>query len=197
MQPPFYSSAAAKAASRDSATSASLANVPVSPELPKLPPKILVVGVAEMVVSNDVAAELVTYSLGSCLGLAIYDPVNRVGGLLHMMLPDSAIDPGKARTCPCMFVNTGVPRLFHAVYELGGQKARLVVKVAGGAQFLDDHHIFNIGERNLQALTLLVGRNGSSIHASAVGGRISRTLRLNLETGRVSIHSPGFQPSNL
>ena len=78
----------------------------------------LVVGVADMVASNDGNAELVTYSLGSCLGVTVYDPVKKVGGLLHLMLPDSRIDPKKAVAAPFMFVDTGVPLLFKTVFNL-------------------------------------------------------------------------------
>ena len=62
----------------------------------------ITVGIADMQVSNDPDAMLVTYSLGSCIGVMIYDPVVRVGGMLHYMLPDSNLDQVKARTRPCM-----------------------------------------------------------------------------------------------
>src|SRR5262245_51470130 len=68
------------------------------------PKKTLVVGVADMVVSNDAGSEIVTYSLGSCLGITVYDPAKKVGGLLHLMLPDSSIDSEKAVKAPFMFV---------------------------------------------------------------------------------------------
>ena len=146
---------------------------------------------ADMVASNDPSAELVTYSLGSCLGITIYDPMKKVGGLLHVMLPDSSIDSVKAASAPFMFVDTGVPRLFHAVYNLGAERRRLIVKVAGGAQLLDQEGIFNIGERNHKALSALLARNGLAIHASDVGGLSSRTLRVDMTNGNVSIKSPG------
>jgi len=155
------------------------------------PRKSLVVGVADMVVSNDPSAELVTYSLGSCLGITIYDSAKKVGGLLHIMLPDSKIDAVKAVSAPFMFVDTGVPRLFQAVYSLGAERHRLTVKVAGGASLLDEKGIFNIGERNHQALSGLLARNGYAIHARDVGGLSSRTLRMDLTTGNVTIKPPG------
>lgn len=151
----------------------------------------LVVGVADMVASNDGNAELVTYSLGSCLGVTVYDPVKKVGGLLHLMLPDSRIDPQKAVTSPFMFVDTGVPRLFKTVFNLGGERSRVIIKVAGGAQFLDDQRIFNIGERNILAFEEMIYRNGLAVHARDTGGLNSRTLRFDLATGNVTIHSPG------
>jgi len=156
------------------------------------PRKTLVVGVADMVVSNDASAELVTYSLGSCLGITIYDPVKKIGGLFHVMLPDSTIDSVKAAGVPFMFMDTGLPRLFHAAYNLGADRSRLSVKVAGGAQLLDERGVFNIGGRNFQALTDLIARNGLVIHSQDVGGMSSRTLRLDLANGNVTIKSPGF-----
>jgi chemotaxis protein CheD len=158
------------------------------------PRKTLVVGVADMVASNDSSAELVTYSLGSCLGIMIYDPVKKVGGLLHLMLPDSTIDSVKAGTMPYMFVDTGVPRLFHAAYQLGADRSRLVVKVAGGAQMLDQQGIFNIGLRNFAALEKIISHNGLRIHAADTGGLSSRTVRLDLTSGTVSIKTPGANP---
>ena len=155
------------------------------------PRKTLVVGVADMIVSNDSSAELATYSLGSCLGITLYDPARKVGGLLHVMLPDSRTDPIKAASTPFMFVDTGVPRLFQAVFSLGAERRRLVTKVAGGAQPLDGNGVFNIGERNHQALIGLLAGNGYAIYGQDVGGISSRTLRLDLTTGKVTITSPG------
>ena len=161
-------------------------------------PKInLVVGVADMNASNNAGTELVTYSLGSCLGVTVYDPIKKVGGLLHLMLPDSGIAPAKAMTAPYMFVDTGVPQLFKTVYSLGGNRSRLIIRVAGGAQFLDDRNTFNIGERNIRAFDEIIARNGLTIHARDVGGFNSRTLRFDLATGNVTIHSPGCPLRNL
>ncbi|HEX9046724.1 MAG TPA: chemotaxis protein CheD [Verrucomicrobiae bacterium] len=156
--------------------------------------KTFVVGVADVVVSNDGSAEIVTYSLGSCLGVTIYDPIKRIGGLLHLMLPDSKIDPAKGAVSPSMFVDTGVPRLFHAAYHLGADRSRLLVKVAGGANLLDQQGIFNIGARNFNALEKLLGQNGLKVHAADIGGLSSRTMRLDLANGNVSIKTPGGQP---
>jgi chemotaxis protein CheD len=155
------------------------------------PRKTYVVGVADMVASNDSSAEIVTYSLGSCLGITIYDPVKKVGGLLHLMLPDSKIDAAKAASAPFMFVDTGLPRLFHAVYNLGGDRHRLQVKVAGGAHMLDQQGIFNIGGRNFDALEKLLAQNGLKAHATDVGGLSSRTVRLDLTNGNVTVRTPG------
>lgn len=157
----------------------------------------LVASVADLVASNDPGAELVTYSLGSCLGVTVYDPISKVGGLLHVLLPDSRIDPVKAASVPCMFVDTGVPVLFKTVFSLGGERSRLIVKVAGGAQFLDEQNTFNIGKRNVQAFEEIISRNGLAIHARDLGGFTSRTMRFDLSTGDVSLHTPGSEPHSL
>jgi chemotaxis protein CheD len=149
----------------------------------------VVVDIADYKVSNDPNTILITYSLGSCIGLTIYDPAARVGGLLHFMLPESTLSPEKAQANPAMFCDTGVPRLFHAAYELGAQKSRLQVKVAGGAMLLDENGTFNIGKRNYLALRKLLWKNGVLIDAEDVGGAISRTVSLNLGTGAVIVKS--------
>ncbi len=156
------------------------------------PRKSFVVGVADLVVSNDSSADIVTYSLGSCLGVTVYDPVKKIGGLLHFMLPNSSIDAAKAASAPFMFADTGVPRLFHAVYSLGADRSRLAIKVAGGAQLLDQQGVFNIGARNFDAFSKLLAQNGLQVHATDGGGLSSRTVRLDLANGQVSVKCPGL-----
>jgi chemotaxis protein CheD len=93
-----------------------------------------------------------------------------------------------------MFVDTGVPRLFHATYNLGADRGRLMIKVAGGAQLLDQQGIFNIGARNFDALQKLLAQNGLKAHDTDVGGLSSRTVRLDLTTGLVTVKTPGSTP---
>lgn len=151
----------------------------------------VVVGVGEMAVSNNPNVVLSTYSLGSCLGVAIYDPVTRVGGLLHAMLPDSGIHPAKASVHPAMFIDTGIPALFRAAYELKADKHRIRVIVAGGAQILDSQGFFNIGKRNIDALTTLLASHRLQITAQQIGGLVNRTLYLNVNTGVINLKVSG------
>lgn len=148
-----------------------------------------IVGVADMKIATQPGDQLVTYALGSCLGIAIHDAVASVGGLLHVMLPLSTIDLEKAGENPYMFVDTGVPRLFLACYQAGAQKQRLVVKVAGGAsvhgEAADDH--FQIGKRNFVMLRKLLWKNGVLLHAHDVGGTHSRALTLTIGSGAVTL----------
>jgi len=147
-----------------------------------------------MIASNDATALVVTHSLGSCIAVVAYDPTVRAGGLLHLMLPDSSIDTGRAAQSPYMFADIGVPKLFHAVYALGAVKGRLQVKMAGGAQFLDEKRIWNIGERNIQAVYDILLRNNVVVQAADVGGRAVRTVRLDLNNGQVSVQTVGREP---
>ena len=158
------------------------------------PRKQLIVGMGDMLTSNDASASLVTYSLGSCVGVAIYDPIAKVGGLLHAMLPEASINPERAAQRPFMFVDTGLPAMFHAVYALGGLKHRLIVKLVGGAEFLDEKKIFRIGQRNVAATKAMLERNGVSLAASETGGHESRTVRLDLSNGNFTLDIPGKTP---
>ena len=153
----------------------------------------VVVGIAELRLSADPAERLVTYALGSCLGIAIHDPVAKVAGLLHAMLPTSTIDAEKARRSPAMFVDTGVPLLFRESYKLGARKERIVVRVAGGAHAAaEGADQFQIGKRNVIALRKLLWKNGVLLHAHDVGGvQTSRTVYLEVASGLFTIRSNG------
>ena len=93
-------------------------------------PKPVVVGMADLKVTDRPDDTLITYALGSCLGIVVHDPVAHVAGMLHVMLPSSAIDEAKARAQPAMFVDTGVPLLFKECYRLGARKERMTVTLS-------------------------------------------------------------------
>lgn len=147
----------------------------------------VVIDVADMQVSADPDAVLVTYALGSCIAVMVHDPVRRASGMIHFMLPQSSTSPERARERPYMFADTGVPKLFHAMYALGCNKSDLVVKVAGGAALRSDNDIFEIGKRNHLMLRKLLWKAGVPIRGESVGGTVYRTARLFNATGRVTI----------
>jgi chemotaxis protein CheD len=151
----------------------------------------LAVGVGDLKVSAKQEETLVTYGLGSCIGVTIWDPVSRVGGLLHFMLPESQNDPVKAKDHPALYADTGIPLLFKSAYQLGADKKRLLVRVAGGAQVLDGDGVFNIGKRNYLAMKKIFWKAGVMIHAEEVGSNISRTLRLEVGTGKLLLQEAG------
>ena len=145
-----------------------------------------------MAVSNQPGETLITYSLGSCIAVVIYDPMARVGGMLHYMLPESAMDPEKARKKPAMFADSGIPVLFKSSYALGATKTNIIVKIAGGSQILDENGVFNIGKRNYLALRKIFWKNNVLISQEHVGGSVNRTVRLEMETGRVFLKVSGL-----
>lgn len=151
----------------------------------------IVVGVSDMKVSNEQDAILITYSLGSCIGVTAYDPIARVGGMLHFMLPESELDPAKADRNPSMFADTGIPLLFKSAYALGAKKQRMKVIVVGGSQVLDQQGFFNIGKRNHMAVRKIFWKNNVMVDYEDVGGNGNRTLKLAIRDGKAWVKVSG------
>lgn len=157
----------------------------------------IIVGVSDMKVSNSPEEVLITYSLGSCIGVLVYDPVVKVGGLLHYMLPDSELDKEKAAKNPHMFGDTGIPSLFKATYALGAKKHRMKVVVVGGAQILDQKGFFNIGKRNHMILRKMFFKNNVMVNHEEVGGNVNRTIRIEIGSGDIYLKTSGKGESKL
>ncbi len=154
----------------------------------------VIIGMADIKVSDKPEETLITYALGSCLGIVVHDPVAKVAGLLHVMLPTSQIDEAKGKAQPAMFVDTGVPLLFKECYRLGARKERMTVSVAGGSFSgrADSEDTFQIGKRNMLTLRKLLWKNGVLIHADDTGGMgQSRTVSVNVATGLVQLRTNG------
>jgi chemotaxis protein CheD len=151
----------------------------------------IIVGVSDMKVSDDFESVLVTYSLGSCIGVAIYDKIARVGGLLHFMLPESSLDPEKAKAKPYMFGDTGIPLLFKEAYKLGANKQRMRIVVAGGSQILDQTGFFIIGKRNHMAVRKMFWKNNVMVDFEEVGGSSNRTIKLAVKSGKIWLKTSG------
>ena len=149
--------------------------------------KQLVVNIADMKISKDPDEFLVTYSLGSCVALAVYDPFNKIGGLIHIMLPDSTIEKDPLKINPFKFVDLGVPALYKEMFRLGAKRNHIITKIAGGSNVMDKNKYFNIGERNFTAVRKMLWRNNMIIHKEDVGGSKSRTVRLYTATGKVIV----------
>jgi chemotaxis protein CheD len=155
-----------------------------------------VVGVADLKVSNVAGERLITYALGSCLGIVVHDPVVGVAGLLHVMLPTGTIDPQKMADKPAMFVDSGIPLLFKECYKLGAKKERMQVKVAGGAHqgAREEDDRFQIGKRNMIALRKLLWKNNVLVHAHDTGGvQTSRTMWVDVASGEVTLKINGTE----
>jgi chemotaxis protein CheD len=151
----------------------------------------LIVEIADCKLSAERSDELVTYALGSCVALAIHDPVAGVGGLLHVLLPDSRLQPEEAARNPFKFADTGIPELFHRAYRLGAAKERLHVYLLGGASLSDQQGVFAVGVKNVTAARKILWRAGVFVHGESTGGAVSRTVRLDVRTGDVYLRVPG------
>ena len=150
-----------------------------------------IIGVSDMKVSGNPEDTLITYSLGSCIGISIYDPYAKAGGLLHFMLPDSSIDHQKALKNPFMFADTGILALLRAASKLGVRRQRMKVVIAGGAKILDEKGFFNIGKKNYQAAKTFFSKHRVTANYEDVGGKINRTVSLSINTGQTKIKASG------
>lgn len=155
------------------------------------PGKRIVIGIGEHAVSGDSGAVLVTHALGSCIAVCVYDPVARVGGLLHFLLPDSRINPQRAQQQPSTFADLGIPALFQDLYRAGAVKSRCVVKLIGGADVssLQKAGTLDIGRRNQVAAKNILWRNGVLIKAERLGGSEPRNVMLSVADGGIRVTS--------
>ena len=145
------------------------------------------VGVADMKVVNNAGSSIVTHALGSCIGVTVYDPVAKIAGMLHFMLPSGKNNEQKALEKPMMYGDTGIPLLFHKCYDLGAQKSRMIVCAAGGAEIMNDGGKFRIGARNRTCMRQIFWKNNILLSADETGGNISRTLYIDCDTGAVTV----------
>jgi len=149
----------------------------------------LVVGVADMQVSADPDEILLTYALGSCLGITLHDPGKCIGGLLHIMLPDSHLH-SRTTIRPAMFLDTGLPLLLKTMLDAGADQGALRCKVFGGAQLLSADNFFRIGAQNVDACYKLSVELGLRVQVWEVSGSVNRTIRLFNRTGEVLVRVP-------
>lgn len=153
------------------------------------------VGLNACVVADDPNTLLVTFALGSCIAVTAWDPILRVGGMIHYSLPLSSINASKAADNPTMFGDTGIPILFRSLYELGAQKRNLVVCVVGGARLSSTTPggVMDVGRRNYIILRRLFWKNNVPIATEDVGGARSRTVKLWIRDGVVTVSSKGVE----
>lgn len=143
-----------------------------------------VVGISERSFGCTPGDLVVTHALGSCVGVAIHDPVAKVGGILHYMLPLSSLDMAKAKANPFMFGDTGIPAFFQEAYALGAAKDRLRVVIAGGARVIESVQTLDIGARNVVIARKLFWKNSIMIAAEDVEGNRPRTMFLEIGSGK-------------
>ena len=153
----------------------------------------VVVGVSDLAVVKDPNATIITYALGSCIGVTVYDPIAHVGGMLHCLLPSGRNSPDKVKANPAMFGDSGIPLLIESAKKLGASESRLVVCAAGAGEVMNiqGECKFKIGARNRTVLRKMLWKMNILLKSEDTGGTISRTLSLNLDTGLVRVRSQG------
>ena len=166
-------------------------SVQVATAVSTLPPVTsdrLVVGIGEFAIATRPDQAIVTHALGSCIAVCLFDPVAGVAAMLHFLLPESSINPERARTQPAAFADTGIPLLFQTAYQYGLEKKRTIVRLAGGAEVGEaSSAALQIGKRNAMAAKNLMWKNGVLIKSQDVGGNVARTVHLAGRDGRMQI----------
>ncbi|MBD5139460.1 MAG: chemotaxis protein CheD [Ruminococcus sp.] len=146
------------------------------------------VGIADL---NVVRAPdtLVTYALGSCVGICLYDAEKKIAGLAHIMLPLSK-DAAQGIDNKRRYADTGIAELIQKMTMMGANKARLTAKIAGGAQMFNaSSAVFNIGERNVEAVKKVLASYRIRILAEETGANFGRTQYFHGETGIMEIRA--------
>ena len=156
------------------------------------------VGIGQIAVSDDRAIVISALGLGSCIGVILADPRACVAGMAHVMLPQSA---PSSKGPPGKFADTAVPALLESVLKLGADPGRLIAKIAGGAQMFGagsgGGNMFNIGERNAEAVRAALLATGIRVRAADVGGNFGRTLQVRVGSGMVTVRVVGGEPVEL
>jgi chemotaxis protein CheD len=145
--------------------------------------ELIKVGMADYKVGRN-PASLISYGLGSCVGIALFDPETKIGALGHIMLPDST--QARSTENPAKFADTCLPLMLADMIKLGAVKSRVVAKIAGGSQmfaFANVTDIMRVGERNTESVKAVLKKIDLRIIAEDTGGNYGRTVELNLVTG--------------
>lgn len=153
--------------------------------------EIVKVGMADLNVCTKPNV-LTTLGLGSCVGISLYDPITKVSGMVHIMLPDST--KIKKNENAAKFADTGIDALIEKMVRIGGKRNSLTAKIAGGAQmfaFSANNEMLRIGERNVEATKLKLQQLGIKILAEDTGLNYGRTIEFYSETGQLLIKSVG------
>ncbi len=154
------------------------------------------VSLGELKTSRDPQVTLACLGLGSCIGIAAYDPAAHVAAMAHVVLPQRR---GNEATPNAKYASDAVPMLLDALEAQGAARGRIIIKLAGGARMAlaGASSIFNVGEQNLAATAEALRRAGVRPAAEDTGGNRGRTLRLHVGSGAVTVSSAGEPPRNL
>ena len=151
----------------------------------------ITVGIADMKLAKG-SGILITYALGSCIGLCFHDPKLKLGALLHIMLP---LNMEAGRKNPLKYADTGIRETLRQMESRGGARSRITVKVAGGAKMFEVNggNLGNIGQRNIESVHTILRKENIRLVCENVGGSVARTLLFDVDTGQGCIRSYGKQ----
>ena len=151
----------------------------------------ITVGIADMKIAQG-SGILITYALGSCIGLCFHDPMTHVGALLHVMLP---LNLETGRKNPLKYADTGIRETLRQMEAMGASRKRITVKIAGGAKMFEvtGGNLGNIGQRNIESVHTVLRKEGIRLLAEDVGGTVARTLLFDVGSGQGCIRSYGRQ----
>ncbi|MEW6743096.1 MAG: chemotaxis protein CheD [Planctomycetota bacterium] len=152
---------------------------------------------ANLAVTDDPTATLITYGISTSVAVAVLDRTRGIGGLLHYMLPSSKTLPDGAENQPFLYADTGLPPLFRSAYRLGSTKHTLEVYLVGGSDMIDTSCTLDLGRRNLHVARRIFEKNGIDITAEEVGGTVLRTLTVDLQAAEVCVWVPGAEKSRM
>ena len=150
----------------------------------------LIVGIADMKMAKG-DGMLVTYALGSCIGICLYDPLPKLGALVHIMLP---LNLETGRTHPLKYADTGIRDTLRQMVLRGANKSRITAKIAGGAKMFDvsgSSSLGNIGQRNIESVRIVLKKEGVRLLKEDVGGFVARTLLFDVSNGIGCVRSYG------
>ena len=153
----------------------------------------VIVGISDANVSSNPQDILETLSLGSCIGVCLYDPTTTMGGMLHYQLPSSTMNPARAKQSPLMFADTGMKLLIDKILAMGANEEQLQVKIAGGAAMDTGPNGFDIGKRNYLAIKKVLWQHRMFIKAEDIGGNSPRNMYLDIADGTVKIKVNGSE----
>jgi chemotaxis protein CheD len=142
-------------------------------------------------------AVLTCVGLGSCIAVCAYDRLAKVGGIAHVVLPKSN---GAIGGSPAKFADTAIPLLLNKIINIGGMRDRLTVKIAGGAKMAlapGIKDIFNTGEKNVAQIINTLEKEKIMLAAADIGGNLGRTVKMYLDTGRITIKTANGVVSEL
>ena len=151
----------------------------------------LIIGIADMKMAKG-AGMLVTYALGSCIGICLHDPALNMGALVHIMLP---VNMETGRKNPMKYADTGIRDTLKEMEAKGASRSRITAKIAGGAMMFKEGtgSLGNIGQRNIESVKLNLKKEGIRLLKEDVGGSVARTLLFDVNSGLACIRCYGRQ----